>query len=185
MGICHERPNIRALVLKKQKKNCVWEWWWSLWCQIRLWSHNWHEQWNVKADWCGECNETGVQGDSHTFFWNAHSSCLTTWHHIISQSTVLPTFTALCISGCMEVGWYSGWCGQKFLVRYSVFHWFEVFESILVFSSELKHYVKKKGQALKCKLQSLTFRCAAVGWNELTKIMQSLVCSQVCKWSYF
>jgi hypothetical protein len=114
----------------------------------------------------------GVQGDSHTFFWNAHSSCLTTWHHIISQSTVLPTFTALCISGCMEVGWYSGWCGQKFLVRYSVFHWFEVFEGILVFSSELKHYVKIKGQASNCKLQSVTFSCRK--WTDKDYAVSSL-----------
>jgi len=67
----------------------------------------------------------------------------------------------------------------------SVFHWFEAFEGILVFSSELKHYVKRKGQVSKCKLQSVTFRRTAVGQIELTEIMQSLVCSQVCKWSYF
>jgi len=112
---------------------------------MRWWSHNWHEQWNVKADWCGECNETWSSG-RQTYLLLKCYFLPALQHGIISQSIVLPTFTAMCVSGHMEVGWYSGWCGQKFLVRYSVFHWFEVFEGILVFSSELKHYVKKKNK---------------------------------------
>jgi hypothetical protein len=121
---------------------------------MRWWSHNWHEQWNVKADWCGERNETWSSG-IQAYLLLKCSLLSALLHGIISQSTVPPTFSAVCISGCMQVGWYSGWRGQKFLVRYSVFHWFEVFEGILVFSSELKHHVKGKEQASKCKLQSV------------------------------
>jgi hypothetical protein len=136
---------------------------------MRWWSHNWHEQWNVKADWCGECNETWSSG-RQSYLLLKCSFLPALLHGIISQSTVLPTFTAVCISGRMQVGWYSGWCGQKFLVRYSVFHWFEVFEGLLVFSSELKHYVKKKGQASKCKPQSVAYKCTAVDRIELQRL---------------
>ena len=169
-------------MLKKQKKNCegggkVYDVRWDGGHIIDMNNGMWRQTDVVSV------MRLGVQGDRHTFFWNVHY-CLP-YYMASSQGTVPPTFTAVCISGCMQVGWYSGWCGQKFLVRYSVIHWFEAFEGILVFSSELKHYAKRKGQASKCKLQSVTFRRTAVGQIELTEIMQSLVCSQVCKWSYF